>query len=156
MAAPEETTARPEPTRQTTRDLIEGERRMRECGELYFEMEIRLKPYPKFALIRAAEAACRQRGIAGPDRVCSRGRRPVVCFYCMNFPDFPRGFDSLPDVPTVQAAAGDQAISANIPAAPAPEDADQDLIGLFHPGEDDATGLNILFDEDRYFPELWL
>jgi hypothetical protein len=82
-------------TKQTRRDRIEGSRRMTHYGTLYPDMEQRLKPFPKQALLGAAESMHRTRGIPWPDRICYRCRQPLICHYCKHFPDFPRGFCSL-------------------------------------------------------------
>jgi hypothetical protein len=82
----------PRGTRQTRTDLKEGERRQQQYADLYDDMEARLKDFSKETLLQAAEEMRRLRGLPWPDRICLRGRRPLICYYCEHFPHFPYGF----------------------------------------------------------------
>jgi hypothetical protein len=124
-------------TDQTLRDRVEADKRFNHCVERYASMDARLKPYPKGSLISAAAVMCEQRQIPLPDRICSRGRKPLICFYCEHFPDFPRGFPFLANAVPIQARSQDQGIPGKIARREGFAEEGVDLVGVLHPRPDD-------------------
>jgi hypothetical protein len=142
-------------TKQTKRDHIEGDRRMNDCAPLYTEMEERLKPFAKKALLDAAESMHKTRAVPWPDRICYRCRQPLVCHYCKFFPDFPLGFRSLFNVVGIPKHKRHQDMHTGMTTLNPPGEATQDLIGAFQPVTLNGESLNhfTLSDEDSL--EFW-
>jgi hypothetical protein len=137
-------------TKQTKRDRVEWDRRMNNSAAHYTEMASRLKPYPKKALLDAAESMYQTRGIPRPDRICFRSRIPLICHYCEHFPDFPLGFCSLLLAVEIQRPVRNRAIHVDIEKQDPPREAAHDLIGLFAPHAFDSEAIDgfTLLDED--------
>jgi hypothetical protein len=62
-------------------------------------MQNLLRPYAKATLLEQLKAACEMKGIEFPGRICHRNKNALICFIWDNFPDFPRGFTTFPNVP---------------------------------------------------------
>jgi hypothetical protein len=62
-------------------------------------MQNLLRPYAKATLLEQLKAACEMKGIEFPGRICHRNKNALICFIWENFPDFPRGFPTFPNVP---------------------------------------------------------
>jgi hypothetical protein len=134
-------------TGQTLRDRVEADKRLDHCADRYAGMAARLKPYPKASLISAAAVMCEQRQIPLPDRICSRCRKPLICFYCEHFPDFPRGFLFLANAPPIQARLQDQVISGKIARREGFAQEGVDLVGVLRPRPDDPLDGDIFMTQ---------
>jgi hypothetical protein len=62
----------------------------------YSEMAHRLSPYARAALFSGAQEYCTSIGITGPNRIYTRSREALICFFCDNIPNFPAGFPPIP------------------------------------------------------------
>jgi hypothetical protein len=62
----------------------------------YSEMARRLSPYARAALFSGALEYCTSIGIPGPNRIYTRSREALICFFCDNIPNFPAGFPTIP------------------------------------------------------------
>jgi hypothetical protein len=143
-------------TKQTRRDLIEGDKRMNNCGDRYAEMEMLLAPYSKPSLLSAAESRCEEMGIKAPDRICFRGRKPLICFFCQHFPDFPRGFNLPPDAAMIRGTTRDVGIPGTIKKRNRTGSRTLTFVGLLQARPDDFLKLNFVLDEEDDFLDSWV
>jgi hypothetical protein len=119
-------------------------------------MAQRLKLYPKESLLDAARVMCGIMNISVPDRICLRGRQPLICFYCEHFPEFPLGFAFLN--PTANNAQGrqDHGVSGRIREADEARELPSDFVGLLAPWPEDAQRPEILTSKDGDFLDVCL
>jgi hypothetical protein len=143
-------------TWQTMRDRVEADKRLSNCADRYAEMDGRLKPYPKASLLSAAAVMCKQRQIPLPDRICCRGRKPLICFFCENFPDFPLGFTFLANAsPAIPAKTQDRGIDVMNAQRKGFAEAGVDLVGVLHPKADDPLDWDIFTSQGMGFSDSW-
>jgi hypothetical protein len=62
---------------------------------MFPSMEALLRPYPKEQLLVALRRICKEQGLPEIPRVCRRNRDAIICYFCLNCPDFPRGFPPI-------------------------------------------------------------
>jgi hypothetical protein len=143
-------------TEQTVRDRIQAQKRLDNCRDRFDDMAGRLKPYPKASLLGAAKVMCDKMNIPVPDRICLRGRQPLICFYCKYFPEFPFGFPLLINAANTEPGRQDQAISRRIAERDGASGGPRDFIGLLTPWPAEAQRPDMFMSKDVDFLDFWL
>jgi hypothetical protein len=78
---------------QTARDSMSIQRRIAIAGPLFATVSHRIRGIRKSELLADALTLSTGANLTPPDRICRRSRDALVCWFCMNAPNYQAGRD---------------------------------------------------------------
>jgi hypothetical protein len=71
--------------RTVNTDMTETQKRVRQCGELYFTVRTMLSGITKRKLLEIAALIASMYNVPGVDRVARRNKDALICWWCKNY-----------------------------------------------------------------------